>query len=151
MVMSYEFSYANTSKYLFILTYICNQCCIHATQGVKQKYKMYFGISSIYTQYLHHCSSQVALHLARGGESSICSSAPLAGLRHSSSAAAPGQRSADPQSARQRRVDSSLLFTCWLWPPGFTLPSAISSGQASVSLTHQTKSVEVFSGQLQFL
>ena len=51
------------------------------TKGVKQKYILCISGLVVYRQYIHNCSSQVDPHLAHGGESSICSSAPLAWLR----------------------------------------------------------------------
>ena len=50
-------------------------------KGVNQKYIRCISGLVMYRQYIHHCSSQVAPHLAHGGESSIRSSAPLAWLR----------------------------------------------------------------------
>ena len=51
------------------------------TKGVKQKYILCIPGLVVNRQYIHNCSSQVDLHLAHGGESSIRSSAPLAQLR----------------------------------------------------------------------
>ena len=50
------------------------------TKGVKQKYTLYISGLVVYIQYIYNCSSQVDSHLAPGGESSLCSSAPLAWL-----------------------------------------------------------------------
>ena len=49
------------------------------TKGVKQKYIRCISGLVVYRQYIHHCSSQVDLHLAHGGESSLCSSAAAPG------------------------------------------------------------------------
>ena len=96
-----------------------NCIVVSATKGVKRKYIRCISGLVVYKQYLHHCSSQVALHLAHGGESSICSSAPLAGstllagLRYSS----PLPRlSSDPQIHNWLASGESILplFTCWL-------------------------------------
>ena len=62
------------------------------TKGVKQKYILCISGLVVYRQYIHNCSSQVDPRLAHGGESTICSSAPLAWLPLSRLASAAALR-----------------------------------------------------------
>ena len=58
----------------------CHQLLYSQTKGVKHKYILCIKGLVVYRQYIHDSRSQIDPHLAHGGESNICSSAPLAWL-----------------------------------------------------------------------